>query len=130
MDVILDPRKCSCIINHDDHPLLAIVNQMELPWIALPIFMSFIWWRTRPSVQFNFILHGKTQCQSKMVHGTSHQHYYNARNFKSYATTHLGTNYGHKLPHLDFQIVFGRTIMFWPLMPTQPTYFCKCCITN
>jgi hypothetical protein len=26
--------------------------------------------------------------------------------------------------------VFGRTIMFWPLMPTQPTYFCKCCITN
>jgi len=41
VDDILDPRRHSCAIRHDDQPSLAMVNKVGLPIIALPTLLSF-----------------------------------------------------------------------------------------
>jgi hypothetical protein len=38
---ILDPRCHSCVVRHDDRPLLAMVNKVGLPQAALPTIFSF-----------------------------------------------------------------------------------------
>ncbi len=41
VDDILDPRRHSSTIQHDDQPPLAIINRVGLLWITLPTVLSF-----------------------------------------------------------------------------------------
>jgi hypothetical protein len=41
VDDILDLRQHFSVVQHDDQPLLAMVNRVGLPWATLPTLLSF-----------------------------------------------------------------------------------------